>query len=360
MSVKDVLGRHFSAHRQTDVLSGRVRLGLVVAGVIAVLFAPFAQMVHPFWMDLVTHMFIFALFALSLDFVFGYAGLLSFGHAAMFGAGGYAAALLIQEVTASALLVLPAAVIVGALVAALIGWLSVSARGIYFAMLTLAFAQLFYTIAFNDIPAMLLGVESVTNGDNGLVGITSLTLFGMDTGSLMSYYYLSLGILAGMLTLVTRLANSPFGRVLQAIRENEDRVAFIGYNVDRYKVVAFTISGGMAGLAGGLWVPFNSTATTSMLHWTTSGELIVMTLLGGMGTLWGPIAGAFLVVFLEDTLSSIGNWEIYLGIVYIVIVIFAPRGLSGLFQTVRANPNPKVLLGKVRSALATYRKKVFV
>jgi len=175
----------------------------------------------------------------------------------------------------------------------------------------------------------------------------------------MSYYYLSLAGLAAMLALVTRLANSPFGRVLQAIRENEDRVAFIGYNVDRYKIIAFTISGGMAGLAGGLWVPFNSTATTSMLHWTTSGELIVMTLLGGMGTLWGPIAGAFLVVFLEDSLSAIGNWEIYLGIVYIVIVIFAPRGLSGIVQTIRTNPNPAVLLSEMRSALATYRQKVF-
>ncbi|MBV0925957.1 branched-chain amino acid ABC transporter permease [Halomicroarcula limicola] len=359
MGVRDLVGRRFSAHAQTDVLSGRVRLGLFGAGVVAVLFAPVAQVVHPFWMDLVTHMFIFALFALSLDFVFGYAGLLSFGHAAMFGAGGYAAALLIQNVTASALLVLPAAIVVGAVVAAIIGWLSVSARGIYFAMLTLAFAQLFYTIAFNDIPAMLLGVEAVTNGDNGLVGITSLTLFGMDTGSLMSYYYLSLAILAGMLAVVTRLANSPFGRVLQAIRENEDRVAFIGYNVDRYKIVAFTISGAMAGLAGGLWVPFNSTATTSMLHWTTSGELIVMTLLGGMGTLWGPIAGAFLVVFLEDSLSAIGNWEIYLGIVYIVIVIFAPRGLAGIFQTVRKNPHPKVLLRRAGDALTTYREKVF-
>jgi branched-chain amino acid transport system permease protein len=277
----------------------------------------------------------------------------------MFGAGGYATALLIQNVTDSALVVLPMAVVAGAVVAALIGWLSVSARGVYFAMLTLAFAQLFYTIAFNDIPATLLGMETVTNGDNGLVGITSLTLFGMDTGSLMSYYYLSLAGLAAMLALVTRLANSPFGRVLQAIRENEDRVAFIGYNVDRYKIIAFTISGGMAGLAGGLWVPFNSTATTSMLHWTTSGELIVMTLLGGMGTLWGPIAGAFLVVFLEDSLSAIGNWEIYLGIVYIVIVIFAPRGLSGIVQTIRTNPNPAVLLSEMRSALATYRQKVF-
>jgi len=359
MGAKDIIGRHFATQNQTDVLGGRVRLGLLVAGVIAVLFAPVAKVVHPFWMDLATHMFIFALLALSLDFVFGYAGLLSFGHAAMFGAGGYATALLIQNVTDSALIVLPMAVVAGAVVAALIGWLSVSARGVYFAMLTLAFAQLFYTIAFNDIPATLLGMEAVTNGDNGLVGITSLTLFGMDTGSLMSYYYLSLAGLAAMLVLVTRLANSPFGRVLQAIRENEDRVAFIGYNVDRYKIIAFTISGGMAGLAGGLWVPFNSTATTSMLHWTTSGELIVMTLLGGMGTLWGPIAGAFLVVFLEDSLSAIGNWEIYLGIVYIVIVIFAPRGLSGIVQTIRANPNPTVLLSEMRSALATYKQKVF-
>lgn len=359
MSVKDLFGRSFAASKQTDVLGGYVRLGLFVAGIVAVLFAPFAQLVEPFWMNLVTHMFIFALFALSLDFVFGYAGLLSFGHAAMFGAGGYATALLIQNVTTSALVVLPTAILVGATVAAIIGWLSVSARGIYFAMLTLAFAQLFYTVAFNDIPATLLGVEAVTNGDNGLVGVASITLFGMDTGSLVAYYYVALGVLVGMLALTTRIANSSFGRVLQAIRENEDRVAFIGYDVDRYKIVGFTISGGMAGLAGGLWVPFNSTATPAMLHWTTSGELVVMTLLGGMGTLWGPIVGAFLVVFLEDALSAIGNWEIYLGLVYIVIVIFAPRGLAGLFKTVRENPNPLVLLRKARAAVAHYVTNVF-
>lgn len=350
--IERVFRRHAARDAHHDVLGATGRVGLLVAGVLLALFAPVAQSIEPFWMNLLTRALVFALFALSLDFVFGYAGLLSFGHAAMFGTAGYAAALVIQEVTRSALVVLPAAIVVGVIVAAVIGWLSVRAHGIYFAMLTLAFAQLFYTAAFNDIPATLLGVEQVTNGDNGLVGILAFELLGIEMGSLVAYYYLTLALVGVSLVAILRLANSPFGRVLEGIRENEERIAFVGYDVDRYKLIAFSISGGFAGLAGGLFVPFQSTAHPNMLHWTTSGELIVMTLLGGMGTLWGPMLGAGLVVFLEDRLSAVANWEILLGSIYVIVVIFAPEGIAGVFKSLREDP--RGIPGRVRQALANY------
>ncbi|WP_101296797.1 branched-chain amino acid ABC transporter permease [Halegenticoccus soli] len=360
MAIEDVLDR-YSARTETEAedaaIIGRTgRLALVGVGLALVAFAPVAQAIQPFWMNLLTLALIFALFALSLDFVFGYAGLLSFGHAAMFGAGGYAVALLLENVTRNALVVLPMAIIAGVVVAALIGWLSVRAKGIYFAMLTLAFAQMIYTLAFNDIPATALGVDQVTAGDNGLVGIPSYEVAGFAFDSLVTYYFLALTIVALSVALVLRLANSPFGRVLEGIRENEDRIAFVGYNVRHYKIVAFAISGGFAGLAGGLFVPFQSTAHPEMLHWTVSGELIVMTLLGGMGTLWGPMVGAVFVVFLEDALSSVGNWEVVLGLIYVLVVIFAPTGIAGAVTSLKRNPREAV--SNVPAALRGYVENV--
>lgn len=334
--------------------TGRVALGVVA--VVLVAFAPVAQLVQPFWLNQLTIILIFALFALSLDFVFGYAGLLSFGHAAMFGMGGYAAAFLLRDVSQSAFVVLPGTVLVGVAVAALIGWLSVRARGIYFAMLTLAFAQLFYTVVFNDIPATILGVESVTGGDNGLIGFGTYRLLGVELTSLVSYYYFALALVVVSMVALVRIANSPFGRVLAGIRENEDRVAALGYDVRRYKIVAFAISGAFAGLAGGLYVPYQSTAQPGILHWTTSGELIVMTLLGGMGTFWGPMVGAALVRYLEDTLSAFGGWEVILGTLYVLVVIFAPRGIAGIVTALREDPRGAV--ENVGRALRTYLRSV--
>ncbi|SEP00403.1 amino acid/amide ABC transporter membrane protein 2, HAAT family (TC 3.A.1.4.-) [Halogranum amylolyticum] len=357
MATKDVVDRHSAMESEDVKIVGRTgRVALVVVGVVLALFAPVAQMVQPFWMNLMTTALIFALFALSLDFVFGYAGLLSFGHAAMFGAGGYAVALLLEHVTQSALVVLPLAVVAGVVVAALIGWLSVRTKGIYFAMLTLAFAQLLYTTAFNDILATVFGVSEVTAGDDGLVGIPSYELATFTVDSLMTYYYLALVIVALSFVAILRLANSPFGRALEGVRENEERMAFVGYNVRRYKIVAFAISGGFAGLAGGLFVPFQSTAHPEMLHWMMSGELIVMTLLGGMGTLWGPMVGAATVIFLEDVLSSVGNWEIILGSIYALMVIFAPTGIAGAVKSLKQDPRAAV--ANVPTVLRDYVEKV--
>ncbi|WP_247004191.1 branched-chain amino acid ABC transporter permease [Halosolutus gelatinilyticus] len=339
-----------------QILSRPGRLALVAGLLVLAAVGPVIQSVQPFWLNLLIRMLTFALLALSLDFIFGYAGLLSFGHAAMYGTGGYAAALLITDVTASALVVLPIAILTGVVTAAVIGWLSVRARGIYFAMLTLAFAQMLYVVAFTDLPATIVAAETVTGGDNGLYGIQLYELFGIDFRDRLNYYYLTLGIVALSLAGLVRLANSPFGRVLQGIRENEERVEFVGYDVQRYKVIAFSISGGFAGLAGGLYVPFQSAANPGLLHWTVSGELVVMVLLGGMGTFWGPMLGAGLVVLLEDRLGGVASWEIILGGLFVAVVIFAPRGLAGVIVSFRNDPRAAV--GQARRAIENYVETV--
>ncbi|NUB93796.1 branched-chain amino acid ABC transporter permease [Haloterrigena sp. SYSU A121-1] len=356
MSALDYLRQRDTPRTGNQILSRSGRLALLVGIAVLAALGPVVQSVQPFWLNLLVRMLTFALLALSLDFVFGYAGLLSFGHAAMYGAGGYAAALLVTEVTASAVVVLPVAVVTGVIVATIIGWLSVRARGIYFAMLTLAFAQMLYVVAFTDLPATIAGMETVTGGDNGLYGIQLYELFGIDFRERLNYYYLTLGIVALSLAGIVRLANSPFGRVLQGIRENEERTKFIGYDVQRYKVIAFAISGGFASLAGALYVPFQSVANPQLLHWTVSGELVVMVLLGGMGTFWGPMLGAGLVVFLEDRLGSVASWEVILGGLFVAVVVFAPRGLAGSIIALRNDP--RTAIGNAKRALENYVRKV--
>ncbi len=340
----------------SQLISPKGRLALLLVTAFLVAFAPVANVFEPFWLNILTRILVFALLAVSLDFIFGYAGLLSFGHAAMFGAGGYAAALSVREVTTNALVVLPISILVGFFVAAVIGWFSVRARGIYFAMLTLAFAQMFYVIIFTDLPAMIFGIETVTGGDDGLFGLQLYELFGIDFGSRVAYFYMTLALVMTSLAVLVRMANSPFGRVLQGIRENEERVKFIGYDVQRYKLIAFSISGGFAGLAGGLYVPFQGVAQPGLLHWTISGELIVILLLGGMGTLWGPMLGAAVVIFLEEQLAGFATWEIILGSVFVVVVIFAPQGLAG--SIIAFKNDPKSVVKNVRKALNNYTEKI--
>ncbi len=340
----------------SEVLSSSQRVGVVIIAAVLVVFAPIADATSPFWLNILTRILIFGLLAVSLDFIFGYAGLLSFGHAAMYGTGGYAAAWLISEVTTNALVVLPLSIVVGCGVAAFIGWFSVRARGIYFAMLTLAFAQVFYVVILTDLPAQVLGVETITGADDGLFGIARYGVFGIELGGGLPYFYLTFGLVLASFAVLVRVANSPFGRVLQAIRENEDRVEFIGYNVQRYKLIAFTISGGFAGLAGGLYVPFQSVASPGLLNWTVSGELIVMLLLGGLGTFWGPILGAGVVIFLEEQLAGFATWEIILGTVFVVVVIFAPRGIAGSLETLASDPRAAV--ERTKEALSSYRESI--
>lgn len=352
----DLLSRHDASGDRDEALGPTGRRVLLAVGIVFAVVAPVLAETQPFLLFLLAEILIFALFALALDFVFGYSGLPSFGHAAMFGSGGYAVAFLLMADTTNLLVVLATAFVVGVAVAAVIGWLSVRSRGVYFAMLTLAFAQVFYIVAFNDIPAAILGVEEVTRGDNGIYGLPGFTLFGADLGSRLLYFYLTLGFSAGSIALLLRLANSPFGRVIQGIRENEDRIEALGYDLTSYKVVAFSLSGGFTGLAGGLFVPLTTIVHPSLLDWTMSGELIVMVLLGGMGSLWGPMVGAAAVVLLEDLLSGVDGWRLVLGAVFVVIVIFAPQGIAGMLRTFRQDPRGAI--EHLRLTLRTYLRKI--
>jgi len=344
-----------TAESTGSVLGRTGRISFVIALVLFVLMGPLALLISHFWLNILVRLLIFALFALSLDFVFGYTGLPSFGHAAMFGMGGFTSAVLLIEVTESALVVLPATFVSGMLIALVIGTLSVHTSEVYFAMITLAFAQILYLVAFNDVLAMLLGVESVTGGDNGLFGVPTVALPGLDTGSTIVYYYLTLAIVALSFVVLVRIANSPFGRVLLSISENEERAEFIGYDVTRYKIIAFTISGGFAGLAGGLFVSFQSIAHANLFFWTVSGEAILMVLVGGMGTLWGPMIGGGLIILLEEMLSGTEGWRLILGFIFVLIVIFAPTGLSGIIYSLQDDqPIPE----KVKHALYSYIESI--
>lgn len=347
----------FNHKIESESVIGRTgKVSVILAGALLIVFPIIAQSVEEFWMNLVTKIMVFALFALSLDFVFGFTGLPSFGHAAMFGLGGYTAGLLLSEGTGSAFLVLPLAFIVGFFVAMGMGWLSVRGRGIYFAILTLASAQLIYLAVFNELPAYLLGSAELLGGDNGLIGIQTYTLFGYNMGSLINYYYLTFVVFAMSFVIIIRLADSSFGRVLRGIRENEDRMKFMGYNVRRYKIIVFAISGGFAAVAGALLVPLISVAQPGLLHWQMSGEVLIMVLLGGMGSLWGPMLAAGLILILEDVLSFLPSWQLFLATLYIIVVIFAPQGIAGMVRSLREAPfeTPH----RIRDALASYVSKI--
>jgi branched-chain amino acid transport system permease protein len=356
MSFEQFFDRFDASTHNESVLSSSGWLGVIVVGAALAVFPVVAGETEPFWMDLVSRIMVFALFALSLDFVFGYTGLPSFGHAAMFGLGGYTSGLILLEATPNALVALPAAFIVGALIATVMAWLSVRARGIYFAILTLAFAQLFYIAVFDDLPAYLVDATSVLGGDNGLIGIPFYSLVGAELSALSDYYYLTFGVLVLSFAVIVRLANSPFGRVLKGIKENEDRMSFVGYNVKRYKIIAFAISGGFTAVSGALFVPIISVAHPGLLGWETSGEVLIMILLGGMGTLWGPMLAAGVILILEDLLSSFTSWQLVLASVYVLVVIFAPEGIAGILRSLRDDPlgTPR----RIREGLATYVEKI--
>lgn len=260
-----------------------------------------------------------ALFAVSVDLLLGFGGMLSFGHAAFWGAGGYAAALLAKAL----LLPFPVAALAGAVVAMAlalpIGYLAIRRTGIYFAMVTLAFAQmLFYVV--NEW-------RDVTGGENGVQGVPKL-LPGLSVGRTADFYYAALPLVLFGFFVAYRIVHSPFGHVLVSIRDNEARAQALGYPTQRYKLVAFVLSGGLAGLAGSLFAIGNSFASLELLHWTTSGTAVLMTVLGGMGTLWGGGVGAAIVLLLEDSLSSVTEAPgVVTGAILMTIVLGFRRGL---------------------------------
>jgi branched-chain amino acid transport system permease protein len=308
------------------------KIGFTIALVVA-LAAPFIG--YPvFLMKLLC----FGLFACAFNLLIGYTGLLSFGHAAFFGAAGYFTGYALTTLGLPTELGIVVGVAVAALIGLVMGWLAIRRQGIYFTMITLALAQMVYF-------AMLKA--PFTHGEDGLQGIPRGKLFGvLDLGSDLNMYYLTLAICIAGFALIVRIVHSPFGQVLKAIKENEPRAISLGYDVDRYKLTAFVLSAALAGLAGATKTVVLGFETLTDVHWSMSGLVVLMTLVGGMGTLVGPILGAFIIIALENKLGDLGNflarttgleWFTTLGesvgmvtgLIFIVCVLLFRRGIVG-------------------------------
>ena len=283
-----------------------------------------------FWIYIATQALIFAIFAMSLDLLLGYAGLPSLGHAAFFGVGAYACALLaLREVDGLFPLLLVGGV-AAAIVAVPIGALSLRTTGIYFLMLTLAFGQMLWGLAVNWV--------SLTRGTDGLIGIPRPTLVGLDAFEISLYERGAFFILCLIVAIVTfallqMLARSPFGKTLEGIRENERRMRALGFPTVRYRFAAFVTAAGVAGIAGALAAMSNGYATPDLLYWTVSGLALVAVVVGGARSLIGPVLGAFVVLFAQLGLSTyVERWELILGAIFIAFVLFVPGGLVGLVR----------------------------
>jgi branched-chain amino acid transport system permease protein len=271
------------------------------------------------------------LFAVSLDLLFGYVGLLSFGQALFWGGGGYVAAILLARAHVDVTVAILAGVLYAVVLAAIVGAIAVRRSGIYFAMITLGVAQIQYFSAFQLV--------DLTGGENGLPLDGRGTLFGIPLENDRAFYYLVFVLVALGVWFALRLTRSPFGSVLQAMRENEPRAIALGYRVDRYKLAVFTIAGGLAGFAGALYALGNRLAGLEMVDWHTSGSVVMMTVLGGIGTIVGPIVGAGLFESLDYFVSktAIGQeTNLVMGAIFALCVLLFRRGIVGELLAPRA------------------------
>ncbi|MFZ6780131.1 branched-chain amino acid ABC transporter permease [Undibacterium sp. Ji83W] len=285
-----------------------------------------------FYIGLLSRLMIFALVASSLNLILGFGGMISLGHAAFFGSGAYVVGILMQHGVTSAWISWPVAMLSGFLLALAIGSVSLRTRGVYFIMITLAFAQMLYFL-----------FVSLKNygGDDGL-SLAQRSATGLDMGNDSNFYYLVLVICTIFLFILYRLINSRFGRVIQAIKENETRMEAIGYPVFRYKLLCFAIAGSVASLAGALLANQNMLVSPNLLHWTQSGSLMVMVILGGVGYLSGGILGAVVMLMLEEILSGYTiHWQLYLGIILLLVVMLLPNGLASLPQKFMSAKKPQ-------------------
>jgi branched-chain amino acid transport system permease protein len=284
----------------------------------------------PFYTELLTKVMIMAIFAMSLDLLVGYTGLVSFGHAAYFGVAAYAIALLSPKFAAASLwLSLPAAIIAAALSAFVIGLFVLRTKGVYFIMVTLAFAQMVYFV-FHD--------TKLGGGSDGIylnfkpeAKIAGTTLFDLGNGT--HFYYLVLALMVVTYLFLHRVLRSPFGRALVGIKTNEQRMGSLGFPVFRYKLASFTLAGGLAGLAGYLSACQFGFVNPEIISWHQSGNVLLMVILGGLGNLYGAAAGAFVFVLLQEFLSSLTkHWQLLMGIIILALVLFLPGGLASLTQ----------------------------
>ncbi len=286
---------------------------------------------EPYWTDIFLRIMIWAIAAISLDLILGFGGMVSFGHAMFIGLGGYTVGILAYYGIFNGFIQWPLAVAISGVTAAIVGAICLRTRGIYFIMITLAFGQMIY----------YLGVSAEEFGsDDGLIiesrsefalsiGDTS---FALDLDNFMVFYYLVFVILIAVLWIVHRIVNSRFGMVIKGMKSNEGRMAAIGFNPFRYKLVCFIVAGMIGGLAGVLMANGEKYISPDMMHWTKSGELIFMVVLGGMATVFGPVTGAMVFLFLSEILSNITpNWHLIFGPFLVLVVLFARRGIDGLF-----------------------------
>ncbi len=297
--------------------------GLVVLVALALL--PFLMGDYP--RALVSEIFIFAIFAMSLDLLLGFTGLMSLGHAAFFGLGAYAVAVLGVQFGLNAWLGVAAGVVIAGAGAALIGFCCVRSGGIPFLMLTLAFSQLVFSVA--------LKWRDVTGGSDGMAIAEQPSFFGFSLSKSLTMYFMALSFFALIYWGLRRLLNSPLGHAFVGIRENEQRMMAIGYPTRAYKLISFTIAGAIAGLAGGLYAIFNGFISSDAVYWTASGDILIMTMLGGAGTLIGPAVGTAIFLLMKNVASSYSeHWLSIIGVTFICCVMFFPGGLWGTLQKV--------------------------
>ena len=285
---------------------------------VALAVAPFAGIYPVFIMKALC----FALFACAFNLLLGFGGLLSFGHAMFLGTAGYVTAHAAKEWGVTPEVAIVAGTAASGILGAVVGALTIRRQGIYFAMITLAIAQMMYFFYLQ---------APFTHGEDGIQGVPRGHLFGLiDLAQPLAMYYTVLVVFIAAFALIVRIIHSPFGQVLKAIRGNEPRTVSLGYDADRYKLLAFVLSATLAGLAGALKAIVFQLASLTDVYWTMSGEVVLMTLLGGMGTIFGPVVGAFVIAALENYLAGFGEWvTIITGVIFVVCVLAFRRGIVG-------------------------------
>jgi branched-chain amino acid transport system permease protein len=267
-----------------------------------------------------TEIWIFAIFGLGLNLLLGYTGLLSFGQATFFGSAGYVAGYLLKHYAVNVLLVLAIGVVVGAVTAAVVGYLCVQRAGLYFIMLTFALNQMFYFTAYQW--------TTVTGGEDGMPGIPRPNVLGFDIHPPLAYYALVAALFLFSLWLMKRLVESPLGKILQAIRENEPRAEALGYDVARLKLAAFVIGGAFSGLAGVLYAMLFGIVPLESIGFVFSGNVVFATLIGGSGSLYGPVIGSFVFIWLSESVSAVwARWPLLLGVAFVIVVLFFRGGV---------------------------------
>lgn len=296
----------------------------VFAGALVLALAPLTG--STYLVSALTEILILSIFALSLAFLMGFPKLISLGHAAFFGVGAYAAGIIAVRLNENVILTLTAAVVFSMVLALVIGALSLRSTGIYFLMITLALAQMVYVVAQRW--------ESLTGGTNGLISIPYPELFGLLSFERESFFYLALVLAVASYFLLRAIVGSPFGRILVGIGSNEQRMRAIGYSTRGYKLTAFVLAGAIAGVSGALWAHFSGIVAPVDLHWSLSAEALIMVIVGGVGTLIGPMLGAALVWLLENALSPYTERSTMItGVVFILFVFFARNGIVGIARS---------------------------